>query len=65
VGQPPQVIGGGLTYSQLSAKGTGVAANAVLAAQGSTVFKGTTLRGMLLNASQPPAWCIPGASADC
>ena len=23
------------------------------------MFKGTTLRGMLLNASQPSAWCIP------
>jgi len=43
-------IGGGLTYSQLSAKAMAAPANAKLAAQVETVFKGTTLRGMLLNA---------------
>ena len=42
--------GGGLTYSQLSAKAMAAPANAKLAAQVETVFKGTTLRGMLLNA---------------
>ena len=43
-------IGGGLTYSQLSAKAMAAPKNAKLAAQVETVFKGTTLRGMLLNA---------------
>jgi hypothetical protein len=43
-------IGGGLTYSQLSAKAMAAPANVKLAAQVETVFKGTTLRGMLLNA---------------
>ena len=43
-------IGGGLTYSQLSAKAMAAPANTKLAAQVETVFKGTTLRGMLLNA---------------
>ena len=43
-------IGGGLTYSQLSAKAMAAPANTKLAGQVETVFKGTTLRGMLLNA---------------
>jgi hypothetical protein len=43
-------IGGGLTYSQLSAKSMAAPKNAALAGQVATVFKGTTLRGMLLNA---------------
>jgi len=43
-------IGGGLTYSQLSAKAMADPKNAALADQVATVFKGTTLRGMLLNA---------------
>jgi hypothetical protein len=43
-------IGGGLTYSQLSAKAMADPKNAELAGQVATVFKGTTLRGMLLNA---------------
>jgi hypothetical protein len=43
-------IGGGLTYSQLSAKAMAAPANTRLAGQVETVFKGTTLRGMLLNA---------------
>ena len=43
-------IGGGLTYSQLSAKAMADPKNTVLAGQVATVFKGTTLRGMLLNA---------------
>ena len=43
-------IGGGLTYSQLSARAMADPKNAALADQVATVFKGTTLRGMLLNA---------------
>ena len=43
-------IGGGLTYSQLSAKAMAAPTNTKLADQVATVFKGTTLRGMLLNA---------------
>jgi hypothetical protein len=43
-------IGGGLTYSQLSAKAIAAPNNTVLAAQVATVFKGETLRGLLLNA---------------
>lgn len=45
-----QEIGGGLTYSQLSAKAMAAPNNTVLAGQVATVFKGTTLRSMLLNA---------------
>ena len=49
-----QEIGGGLTYSQLSAKAMalpkGSAAAAAAEAQVDTVFKGTTLRGLLLEA---------------
>jgi hypothetical protein len=43
-------IGGGKTYSQLSAAAMAQPKNGALAAQVATVFKGTTLRGMLLNA---------------
>jgi hypothetical protein len=43
-------IGGGLTYSQLSAKAMADPKNTKLADQVAAVFKGTTLRGMLLNA---------------
>jgi len=43
-------IGGGLTYSQLSAKAMAAPTNTKLAGQVATVFKGETLRGMLLNA---------------
>jgi hypothetical protein len=43
-------IGGGKTYSQLSAAALAQPKNAALAAQVATAFKGTTLRGMLLNA---------------
>jgi hypothetical protein len=43
-------IGGGLTYSQLSGKAMADPKNATLAAQVATVFKGETLRSMLLNA---------------
>ena len=43
-------IGGGLTYSQLSAKAMAAPNNATLAGEVAAIFKGTTLRGMLLNA---------------
>ncbi len=45
-----KVIGGGKTYSQLSAEAIAQPNNAALAAQVNTVFKGETLRGLLLNA---------------
>ncbi len=45
-----KAIGGGLTYAQLSTKAQADPKNTVLAAQVATVFKGETLRGMLLNA---------------
>jgi hypothetical protein len=43
-------IGGGKTYSQLSYESMLQPKNVALANQVATVFKGTTLRGMLLNA---------------
>jgi hypothetical protein len=43
-------IGGGKTYSQLSAEAMAQPKNTALATQVATIFKGTTLRGMLLNA---------------
>ena len=43
-------IGGGKTYSQLSTEAIAQPNNAELADQVATVFKGTTLRSMLLNA---------------
>jgi hypothetical protein len=43
-------IGGGQTYAQLSAKAQLQPTNAKLAAQVATMFKGETLRGLLLNA---------------
>ena len=45
-----QAIGGGKTYSQLSAQAQADPTNTKLAAQVETVFKGETLRGLLLNA---------------
>jgi hypothetical protein len=42
-------IGGGLTYSQLSAKSLAQPKNTALAAQVQLMFRGTTLRGLLLN----------------
>ena len=45
-----KVIGGGKTYAQLSAEAIAHPKNAALAAQVNTVFKGETLRGLLLNA---------------
>jgi len=43
-------IGGGKTYSQLSAAAMAQPHNTKLADQVAAIFKGTTLRGMLLNA---------------
>ncbi len=43
-------IGGGQTYSQLSGKALADPKNSVLAGQVETVFRGETLRGLLLNA---------------
>ena len=43
-------IGGGKTYSQLSAESLANPKDLKLKAQVDTVFKGTTLRGLLLNA---------------
>ena len=45
-----QTIGGGLTYAQLSTKAQADPTNTKLAATVDTVFKGETLRGLLLNA---------------
>jgi hypothetical protein len=45
-----QAIGGGKTYAQLSEASIAAPKNAALAAQVATVFKGETLRGLLLNA---------------
>jgi hypothetical protein len=45
-----KAIGGGKTYAQLSAEAIAQPNNAKLAAQVDTVFKGETLRGLLLNA---------------
>jgi len=45
-----QKIGGGKTYSQLSAESLANPSNLALKAQVETVFKGETLRGLLLNA---------------
>ncbi len=43
-------IGGGLTYSELSAQSLADPTNQALSAKVNTVFRGETLRGMLLNA---------------
>jgi hypothetical protein len=45
-----QTIGGGKTYAQLSTEALAQPNNTALAAQVNTVFKGETLRGLLLNA---------------
>ena len=45
-----QSIGGGQTYAQLSTKAQADPNNTVLAGQVATVFRGETLRGLLLNA---------------
>ena len=43
-------IGGGQTYAQLSAKSLAAPKNTALAAQVQAMFRGETLRGLLLNA---------------
>src|SRR5262252_7385524 len=43
-------IGGGQTYAQLAEKSLAQPKNAALAAQVQTIFRGETLRGLLLNA---------------
>jgi hypothetical protein len=45
-----KVIGGGKTYAQLSAESLAQPKNVALAGQVQTVFRGETLRGLLLNA---------------
>jgi hypothetical protein len=45
-----QTIGGGKTYSELSTQALAQPNNAKLEAQVQTMFRGTTLRGLLLNA---------------
>ncbi|HEU5416350.1 MAG TPA: hypothetical protein VFV41_01580 [Streptosporangiaceae bacterium] len=45
-----KAIGGGQTYAQLSAKAQADPKNTALAGQVEEMFRGTTLRGMLLNA---------------
>jgi hypothetical protein len=45
-----KAIGGGKTYAQLSAQAQADPTNTTLAATVNTVFKGETLRGLLLNA---------------
>lgn len=45
-----QEIGGGKTYSQLSAESQANPNNAKLASEVDTIFRGTTLRGLLLEA---------------
>jgi len=44
------LAGGGQTYAQLSSKSLAEPKNSALAEQVQTVFRGETLRGMLLNA---------------
>jgi hypothetical protein len=44
-----KAIGGGQTYAQLSAKSLAQPKNAALAGQVQTMFRGETLRGLLLN----------------
>jgi hypothetical protein len=50
IGRHLVLIGGGKTYSQLSGAALAQPKNAALQAQVETVFKGTTLRSMLLEA---------------
>lgn len=45
-----EAIGGGLTYAQLSAKSQAAPTDTALAEKVQTVFRGETLRGLLLNA---------------
>jgi len=50
IGRHLYLIGGGKTYSQLSGESLAQPKNLALAAQVQTVFRGTTLRSMLLEA---------------
>ncbi|HEV3230788.1 MAG TPA: hypothetical protein VG245_00895 [Candidatus Dormibacteraeota bacterium] len=50
IGRHLQKIAGGLTYSQVSAKAIANPTDAKLAGQVQTLFRGETLRGLLLNA---------------
>jgi hypothetical protein len=50
IGRHLFLIGGGKTYSQLSAESLAQPKNAALAATVQTIFRGTTLRSMLLEA---------------
>jgi hypothetical protein len=50
IGRHLQAIGGGKTYSQVSAASLAAPKNAALAATVQTLFRGETLRGLLLNA---------------
>lgn len=50
IGNDLQAIAGGKTYSQLSAQALSDPSNASLQSEVETVFKGDTLRGLLLNA---------------
>jgi hypothetical protein len=55
-------IGGGKTYAQLSALSIAQPGNAKLTAQVATVFKGETLRGLLLNPTPSAPWArSPGS----
>jgi hypothetical protein len=64
-----KAAGGGLTYAQLSTKAQADPTNTKLAAQVETMFKGETLRGLLLNGyafakmAQIAAWAAIGAFA--
>jgi hypothetical protein len=50
IGAHLRAVAGGLTYSEMSAKAQAAPTDARLAAQVLTLFKGETLRGLLLNA---------------
>jgi hypothetical protein len=50
IGRHLQAIGGGKTYSQVSAESLANPKDATLAATVQTLFRGETLRGLLLNA---------------
>jgi hypothetical protein len=50
IGRHLLAIGGGKTYSQVSAESLAAPKNAALAATVQTLFRGETLRGLLLNA---------------
>ena len=51
-----KVIGGGKTYAQLSTEALAQPGDTKLAVQVATVFKGETLRGLLLDATPSAPW---------